>query len=62
MRRMEQRVRAPKEFEIHILRRDRRAATVTIEWSDAQGRVRQAEVPEIAVVRHARQAGRRKHG
>jgi hypothetical protein len=25
-----------------------------IEWSDLQGRIRQAEVPQIALVRHAR--------
>jgi hypothetical protein len=29
-------------------------ATATIEFEDAQGRIRQAEVPQIALIRHAR--------
>jgi hypothetical protein len=54
MRRMERRVRAPLEVGIHIVRMDAKAGTAIVEWEDAKGRLRQAELPQIALARHAR--------
>jgi hypothetical protein len=54
MAHMEQRLRAPFDVEIHIVRMDAKEGTAVIEWEDARGRIRQAVVPEIAIARHAR--------
>jgi hypothetical protein len=51
--RMERMVRAPRDVALHVVRQDVRAGTVVIEWEDA-GRLRQAELPKVALARHAR--------
>jgi hypothetical protein len=59
MARMERMVRAPADVDLHIVRRDAKAGTAVIEWEDARGRIRQAEVPQVALQRHARRYGAR---
>jgi len=45
---MDQLVKIPQDVDIHVLRLDPKRATAVVEWSDAQGRIRQAEVRQIA--------------
>ena len=54
MAHMDKMVRAPLGVAIHVVRVDAKAGTATIEWEDDRGRVRQAEVSQIALQRHAR--------
>jgi hypothetical protein len=56
VRRMERerRLRAPADVAIHVLRQDVKQGVAVVEWQDAKGRLRQAELPEIALARHAR--------
>jgi hypothetical protein len=54
MARMERMVRAPADVELHVLRLDAKQGVAIVEWTDHAGRVRQAEIPQIALARHAR--------
>jgi hypothetical protein len=51
---MDRRLRAPLDFDVHVVREDAKRGTVVIEWTDERGMVQQAEVPLIALTRHAR--------
>jgi hypothetical protein len=51
---MERRRRAPVDVAIRVVRLDKAAATAVVEWEDPQGRIRQCELPQVALVRYAR--------
>src|SRR5262245_2419578 len=50
---------AHRQVDIHLVQMNA-SGTAVIEWEDAQGRIRQAEVPQIAFLRHARKRWARK--
>jgi len=57
--RMQELVKVPRGVDVHVLRLDPKRATAVVEWSDTQGRIHQAEVPQIALVRYARKRAAR---